>query len=288
MRIIALNSKWTRGLMYLLYWVGYLLLFSIIQGVPADDFFTAFRNELISLVPKIIFVALVVEWLMPGLFAKKNILRFFIVYFLLLAAFAVVLRLIDNYIILQYFLTYWKKEPLLSAPPFLYNAIKLQFLATIPVCVTLFNYWASEKKQLQQARLEASHYQNLISEINNSKTALPPENDKDFITVKCDRRMVKIFFADIYYFEAQGNYVFIYTVNKTFKAYLSFSALQEQLPGSMFTRIHRSFIVPLNKVESFTSSYVSVNNTQIPIGRAYSAQAKAGLQQSEGVKHEVG
>ena len=271
--------------MYLVYWVGYLLLFSVIQGVPAGDFFTAFRNELISLAPKIICVSLVVEWLLPDVFTKKNIPRFFIIYFLLLAVFALVLRLIDNYIILQYFLTYWKKEALLSAPPFLYNAIKLQFLVTVPVCVTLFNYWSSEKKQLQQAELQANHYQNLISEINNSKTTIPSGNDKDFITVKCDRRMVKIFFSDTLYFEAQGNYVFIYTLNKVFKAYLSFSALQEQLPGSMFTRIHRSFIVSLGKVESFTSTYVAVNNTEIPIGRAYGTQAKARLQQYEGAKN---
>lgn len=47
--------------MYVLYWTLYVLLFSLAQGIPGRDFLTAFYNELFSLVPKICFVAIVVD-----------------------------------------------------------------------------------------------------------------------------------------------------------------------------------------------------------------------------------
>jgi hypothetical protein len=222
-------KKW---IIYLFYWSGYLLLFSLIQGVPANDFFTAFGNELIGLIPKVIFVTLVVEWLTDDLFLKKNITRFCATYLLLLVTFAFVLRIVDNYIILKYFLTYWRKEPLLSAPPFLYNAIKLQFLVTIPFSVKLLNYWKEEKKRLQHVQTEADHYLDLFNEAKHNLTAGSAGNNNAFINVKCDRRIVKIFFSEICYFEAQGNYIFIYTLTNLFKTYLSVSELEDQLSGT--------------------------------------------------------
>jgi hypothetical protein len=264
--------------LYIFYWAGYLLLFSLIQGLPANDFSTAFKSELVSLVPKVIFVTIVVEWLADDLFQKKKYGRFFAGYILLLVIFAFVLRLADNYVILKYLLTYWKKEPLLSAAPFLYNAIKLQFLVTVPFCVKLFNYLAEEKKRLQQAQTEADHYFELFNETKHNEATVPAAGEAAFIQVKCERRMLKISFSEICYFEAQGNYIFIYTLTGLFKTYLAISELEEQLPASMFIRVHRSFIVSLNKVESFTNAHVVVHNKSIPIGRSYSQRAKAGLQ----------
>lgn len=248
-----------KGRLYLLYWTSYLLLFSLIEGAPANDIFTAFCSELISLVAKAAFVWLVAEKLAEELLLKKKLSRFCAVYILLLVAFAFILRLLDNYIILPYLLPHWKKEPLLSAPPFLYNAIKLQFLVTIPFCITLFRYWMEEKSMVRQT---------------------PAETGKEdaFIQVKCDRRMVKIPLADIYYCEAQGNYISIYTNKRVFKPYLSVSDLVAQLPASTFMRIHRSYIVSLLKVEGFTNAYVLVDDKKIPIGRSYSSHAKSLLQ----------
>jgi len=157
------ESKIRKLIIYALYWLGYLLFFSFIQGFAEKDFLRVFCNELAGLIPKIIFVAVVVEWLMPAwlrrsdsnrfLFKKRKIL-FVIIYLLLLLLLAFVQRLIDNYIILQYFLTDWIKEPLLSAPPFLYNAIKLQFLVTIPFAAKLFYYFNREQNKVMIIRSE--------------------------------------------------------------------------------------------------------------------------------------
>jgi LytTr DNA-binding domain len=200
-----------------------------------------------------IFVWIVVEKLTPNLFFYRKFARFTAIYILLMVVLAFVLRLIDNYIILKYFLTYWKKEELLSTAPFLYNIIKLQFLLTIPFCLKLYQHLNMERGRLQH---------------------LQAEKDNEILCVKCERRMVRIHFNDIYYFEAQGNYLVIFTINGVFKTYLSISELKDKLPEGMFVRIHRSFIVALNKVESHTGTLVFVKNKHIPIGRSYIPKVK--------------
>jgi len=244
--------------LYFLYWTCYLLFFTIIEGLTDRDFFLVFRNELFSLAPKVIFVWIVVEKLIVDLLFERKFARFITVYIFLMVVFAFLLRLIDNYIILKYFLIYWTKEPLLSTAPFLYSIIKLQFLLTIPFCLKLYQHLNMERGRFQHLRAER-------------------DNDKKILCVKCERRMVRILFNDIYYFEAQGNYLMIFTINGVFKTYLSISELEDKLPDGMFVRIHRSFIVALNKVESHTGSLVFIENKKIPIGRSYILKVKNSL-----------
>ena len=137
-----------------LYWIGYVVLFSFIQGFAANDITTAFYNELISLPPKVVFVWLVTGLLMDRLFFIRRFSLFFLCYAVLLAAFAFLLRLVDNYIILSHFLTHWIKQPLLSTPPFVYNLVKLQFVVTIPFCFRLFQFWTKEAQRVHSIKAE--------------------------------------------------------------------------------------------------------------------------------------
>ncbi|MFD2245314.1 sensor histidine kinase [Pontibacter ruber] len=139
---------------YILYWAGYVLLFSLAQGFAARDISTAFYNELFSLLPKVVFVLLVMEWLMEAMFFKNKIGSFLLIYTCFLLLFAFIQRLIDNHIIISYFLTNWTKEPLLSTAPYLYNVIKLQFVVTVPFSIKLFYYWAKEKNKAQTIEAE--------------------------------------------------------------------------------------------------------------------------------------
>jgi len=250
--------------LYLAYWTAYLFLFSLIEGLPAHDLFNAFAGELVSLPVKVLFVLVVVEKAADIIFLHKHFMRFFAWYMLLLVAFAFMLRLVDNAVILKFLLIHWKPEPLFSAAPFLYNAIKLQFLAAIPFCFRLYNYWTAEKMRVEQME------------------ACPAVTDSrvDFIQVKCDRRMLRISFKDIYYFEAQGNYVLIYAVGGMYKTYSTFSAVEDQLPTRLFLRVHRSFIVSFAKIKGFTHAYLDMGHQQIPIGRAYQLKARSALRQA--------
>ncbi len=245
------SRKWNKVKLYALYWVGYLLLFTLVEGSTDHDFINVFRNELISLAPKALFVWLVIEKISDDLLIRREFARFIAVYILLMIAFAFLLRLTDNYIILRYFLIYWAKEPLLSAAPFLYNIIKLQFLLTIPFCVKLYRYLNAEKNRMQQMQP--------VTDIAETQSLI----------IKCERRMVNLVFDDVYYVEAQGNYLEIFTVNGAFRTYLSISEMEEKLPATKFARIHRSFIVALNKIESHNHSQVIIKGKKLPIGRSY-------------------
>ena len=86
---------------------------------------------------------------MPLLFFKKRKALFIFTYLFSILFFAFIQRLIDNYIVIAYNLTEWKSEPLLSAPVYLYNVIKLQFIVTIPLAIKLVYYLAEEKNRVQ-------------------------------------------------------------------------------------------------------------------------------------------
>lgn len=140
--------------LYTFYWLAYILLFSLIQGLPAADFWRALSNECYSTPPKIVFVLLIVEVAMPFLFFKKKKTRFVFTYIFSILLFAFIQRLIDNYIIIAVNLTEWKTEPLLFAPAYLYNVIKLQFVITIPLAIKLIYYLAEEKNRVQSILTE--------------------------------------------------------------------------------------------------------------------------------------
>ena len=95
------------------------------------------------------------------------------------------------------------------------------------------------------------------------------EKENPFIFVKCERKMVKFFLEEINYFESQGNYLLIFTTAECYKTYQSITEMQEKLPEGLFCRIHRSFLVATNKITSYSTSNLTIQNTQLPIGRFY-------------------
>ncbi|WP_210465781.1 sensor histidine kinase [Rufibacter roseolus] len=137
-----------------MYWVAYVLLFGLVQGLPSGRVGISLINELISLLPKVLFVELITGPLMDRLFFGNRRGAFLVGYVSLLLLFAGVLRIIDNYLILPYFLTDYAREPLLSIPPFLYNVLKLQFVVTLPFCLKLFHQWAAATGKVQEIQTE--------------------------------------------------------------------------------------------------------------------------------------
>jgi DNA-binding LytR/AlgR family response regulator len=96
-----------------------------------------------------------------------------------------------------------------------------------------------------------------------------PDNGESCIHVRADRKTVKISFDDILYIESLKDYVKVVTIGKAIIAKQSISSLEETLPRGMFVRIHRSYIVSLNKIESYTSEIVEIGKKELPISRMY-------------------
>ena len=92
---------------------------------------------------------------------------------------------------------------------------------------------------------------------------------KDFIFLNAERKRVKILFSEIVYIESQLEYIKIITTKKEYVSRMSTHEMESLLPANLFKRIHRSFIVSINKIESYTAEMVEVNGVSIPIGRGY-------------------
>jgi DNA-binding LytR/AlgR family response regulator len=94
-----------------------------------------------------------------------------------------------------------------------------------------------------------------------------PHND--FFFVKTEYRLQKVNFTDILYIEGQGDYLKIVTGAENIMTLQSFKKMEEALPGGRFIRVHRSYIVALDKIENVEKSRVRVGSQLIPIGDSY-------------------
>jgi DNA-binding LytR/AlgR family response regulator len=92
---------------------------------------------------------------------------------------------------------------------------------------------------------------------------------KDYLFLNVQKKKVKILFSDIMYVESQREYIKIVTTKNEYISKISTHEIEELLPANLFKRIHRSFIVSLNKIESYNTEMVEVNGVSIPIGRGY-------------------
>ena len=87
------------------------------------------------------------------------------------------------------------------------------------------------------------------------------------IFVKCDSRSVRVRLSDIKWVEALGDYVKVVMENKNMMVLSSMTAFAKQLPKKTFVRIHKSYIVNLQKVENFNSSTVAICGRKMPLSR---------------------
>ncbi|MCB0585366.1 MAG: response regulator transcription factor [Phaeodactylibacter sp.] len=99
------------------------------------------------------------------------------------------------------------------------------------------------------------------------------EEEPDFIFVKADKKLVKINYADIIYIEGLKDYVIIRMENSRVITLQTMKSLEEKLPQNIFRRIHRSYIVNVDKIEAIVGNMVEVMEKNqakhLPIGKNY-------------------
>jgi DNA-binding LytR/AlgR family response regulator len=97
--------------------------------------------------------------------------------------------------------------------------------------------------------------------------------NEGFVYFRADRKMIKVSYNEILYIESMKDYVKIVRENeKPLLVKQPISSVEEALPASLFVRIHRSYIVSLQKITAFTSHDVEIGGIEIPIGRLYAHQ----------------
>jgi DNA-binding LytR/AlgR family response regulator len=110
--------------------------------------------------------------------------------------------------------------------------------------------------------------------ISTEHTVAPSkENNKEsansFLYFRADRKMVKVFFNDILFIEALKDYIKIVVPSKTIITKYVLTTLAELLPADEFLRIHKSYIVAINKIESYNADSIQIAKHELPIGRLY-------------------
>lgn len=108
----------------------------------------------------------------------------------------------------------------------------------------------------------------------NARAATSPEKEmilrlNDYIFVKNNYSFVKLKLNDLLFIEADNNYTSLVTTEKKFLIRLSLGQLLEKINYRQLVRIHRSYAVNINAIQSFSDQEVQINQQQLPIGRNY-------------------
>lgn len=91
----------------------------------------------------------------------------------------------------------------------------------------------------------------------------------DSLFVKTDRNFVKLKISDLLWLQSDGNYLYLFTDKKKTIVRSTFKEFMQNLPADDFIQIHKSYIVNIHKIESFTHDELAINNTQLPLSRFY-------------------
>jgi DNA-binding LytR/AlgR family response regulator len=114
--------------------------------------------------------------------------------------------------------------------------------------------------------LKPFEFERFLTAVNKVEQKKTPN---DFIFVNVQKRKVKMLFSDILYIESQREYIKIFTTKGEYITKMSTNEIEDLLPKDLFIRIHRSFIVSVNKIESYTAEMIELNGISLPIGRGY-------------------
>ncbi|TGV00419.1 LytR/AlgR family response regulator transcription factor [Flavivirga rizhaonensis] len=147
------------------------------------------------------------------------------------------------------------------------------------IFTTAYRDYAVEGFELQAVDylLKPISFNRLLKAINNyfeiyseaKHEAIENIDRNDFMFVRSDRRMIKIDFEAIIFIESYSDYIKIHLVDNTIVTRETISAIEAKLPVKKFIRIHRSYIISINNIVSFTNEEIVINNKSLPISRSY-------------------
>lgn len=116
----------------------------------------------------------------------------------------------------------------------------------------------------------------VMSLVKKESEQVPPAKEiaeanknNQYLYLRIERQLIKVDTAEIWWIESIKDYIKVVTKIKTFTTKQKISVAENLLPIGEFMRIHRSYIVPLNKIESYHANYVIIAGNKIPIGRNY-------------------
>ena len=109
---------------------------------------------------------------------------------------------------------------------------------------------------------------NRATELVQKKETYLSDIDEGYIFIKENKILRKLLLKDIYWLEAKGDFVKIFLTDKYHIIHTTLKLMEEKLPSAKFIKIHRSYIVAIDKIEYIEDNVVYLNNTPIPVSES--------------------
>ena len=147
---------------------------------------------------------------------------------------------------------------------------------TVVIFTTAFSEYAVEGFNVDAIDylLKPIEYDRFLKSVYKAKEYIDyitnQEVQDGYIFVKSDYQMAKVNLKDILYIEGLDDYIKIYLPQKSILTLMTLKTIALKLPSKEFLRIHRSYIVPISRIENISKSKVKIGDKEIPIGISYS------------------
>jgi two-component system LytT family response regulator len=156
----------------------------------------------------------------------------------------------------------------------------MDFLRALPhppavIITTAYHQYAVEGFELNVTDylLKPIAFERFLAAVNKVRAAPQPTAEaaaeKDHLFLSIQKKKVKLAFADILYIESQREYIRVVTTRGEYLTKMGTQEIEDLLPPARFRRVHRSFIVAVDRIDAYTAEEVEVGGTSIPVGRAY-------------------
>lgn len=116
---------------------------------------------------------------------------------------------------------------------------------------------------------EFERFLTAVNKVKNTRRETTEAPEKDYIFLNVQKKKVKVLFSEIVYIESQREYIKVVTTKAVHLSKRSTHEIEALLPPQLFKRVHRSFIISVDKVQSYTSETVELNGVAVPVGRGY-------------------
>ena len=142
------------------------------------------------------------------------------------------------------------------------------------IITTAYNEYALKGFDLQVTDylLKPYTFERFVQAVDRAQNNLlknEKAKEKNFIFVKTEYRLEKILLNEILYIEGMRDYRRIHTINKRIMTLQTFNDLEKEISSSVICRVHKSFMVSLDKIESIEKDCIKIKDTFIPISDTY-------------------
>ena len=249
-----------RPLLHLLFWCVVLAFYTVYFGARDDVYGQSLFFVGLLLPITMATTYLILYWLIPGYLLTRRYFLFglYFGYILLASLYLEFGLLVGLYVFVADYKLLFISASLVDQTEILVGMYIVVFGAAT---FHLVRRWDEIRLANIQLTESVSESKRTIERLQNDQTAS--------ISVRSDRRTVRIPVAEISYIESMRDYVRIMTDDQKIITKMTLTELQNVLEGHGFTRIHRSFVVNNVKVSAFSGDSVELDSATIPIGRSY-------------------